>query len=723
MNRIFFKKVVPKEYLIRFFIIIFFFVSIVFILLYGTNTRGEFFKEGDISPKDIYAPHHIIVQTEIDQTATNRLIEERLKEQPTYFIKSEKTGELVLENINSLFDNARSLQSSQEPLPEKITKLKQSIGVPITETTLRSLLEYDNIEDLKARTAQVLNEILNSLIVKEEDKKLLKTQNKDAVIVYDESKKTEQTFSLENLLSQNDIKDFVKGLKTFNTLFDPRIKQPIIEIIAANIQPTIYFDALLNKEKQEILLKKIPPIYKQLDIKKYELIIEKGRRFAKEHILILKQLFRSETPYVYLRKVLGMVMVVFMLIFSFLFYLKVFEKEFFSQQKFLILVLSVTILLVLTGKLISFSGLSVFITPIPFGAMLISLLMGHRIALASGFLISILSGFSSGGSLNIVLIYLIGTLIAVIFMVRVRRRAIVLRAGFLVGLFQAVSIFAFLLLEGQALRDIFVSATFCLLSGFLSGAITLALLPIFEYTFGLTTDISLLELSDLNHPLIIVGNLAEAACDAIEAKSLLARVGSYYHDIGKLRMSRYFSENQPQDKDEHEKLTPTISKIIITNHVKEGIELAKKYKLNEDIIRFIREHHGTSLIHYFYQKALEETEDVESLKKESFRYPGPKPQTKEAAIVLLADAVEATSRTLTEPVPTKLKELVHEVINNKFIDGQLDECNLTLKDLNKIAENFLRILLGIFHARVEYPTLEKENQRVSIESETDKSTA
>ncbi|MBN1353060.1 MAG: HDIG domain-containing protein, partial [Candidatus Omnitrophica bacterium] len=205
------------------------------------------------------------------------------------------------------------------------------------------------------------------------------------------------------------------------------------------------------------------------------------------------------------------------------------------------------------------------------------------------------------------------------------------------------------------------------------------------------------------HHSIQVGNLAEEACDAIGANSLLARVGSYYHDIGKKEKAGYFVENEGTSASKHDKLTPSMSALIITNHTKDGIEIAKKYKLNRAITDFINQHHGTSLIYYFYQRALEKVKSDSELKEEEFRYPGPKPQTKETAIVLLADSVEASSRMLSDPTPARIKSLVQKIINNKFIDGQLDECDLTLKDLHNISESFVRVLTGVFHSRLEYP--------------------
>ena len=262
-------------------------------------------------------------------------------------------------------------------------------------------------------------------------------------------------------------------------------------------------------------------------------------------------------------------------------------------------------------------------------------------------------------------------------------------------------------------------------NGFVCAFVVTGILPVLEYIFKITTNISLLELSDLNHPLLkemvirapgtyhhslIVGNLAENAADAIGANSLLARVGAYYHDVGKLLKPEYFSENQMGFDDQHAELTPKMSSLIITNHIKDGLDLARKFKLSSAIQEFIQQHHGNSLTFYFYQRAIENESKEGEVKEEDFRYKSPLPQTKEVAIVLLADSVEAATRALSNQTPKKIKQTVQKIINNKFIDGQLDECDLTLKDLHNISESFSNLLAGIYHSRVEYPDTEKNDQ-------------
>ncbi|MFH0913008.1 MAG: HDIG domain-containing metalloprotein [Candidatus Omnitrophota bacterium] len=344
------------------------------------------------------------------------------------------------------------------------------------------------------------------------------------------------------------------------------------------------------------------------------------------------------------------------------------------------------------------------LSAILFGELELSLLL----VLASSVSIAYLAH-----DIHLGILFFISGLIASILVRNGRRRSIIIRTGFIVG---AVQILALFFIERFKIGYPIGYLMF-MLNGVVSAVIVIGILPIFEYLFSTVTNISLLELADFNQPVLqrmimeapgtyhhslIAGNLSEAACAAVGANALLARIGAYYHDIGKLDKPEYFIENQEKTS-KHDALSPSMSKMVIMNHVDKGIELAKKYRLNPRLIDFIRQHHGTSLVYYFYRKALETLEEDQEIKEEGFRYPGPKPNTKETAIVLLADSVEAATRSLKEHTPNNVKDLVHKVVNNKFIDGQLDECDLTLKDLERISEIFIRILSGIYHPRLTYP--------------------
>jgi len=310
-------------------------------------------------------------------------------------------------------------------------------------------------------------------------------------------------------------------------------------------------------------------------------------------------------------------------------------------------------------------------------------------------------------------IFMAGCSCAILLVNKAQKRTRVIQAGFICGLVQVISLVLFEhFWINQPHRYLMI-----LLISLVSGIIVLGILPIFEYLLQTVTNISLLELADSHHPLLqrmileapgtyhhslIVGNLSDTACTTIGANGLLARVGAYYHDIGKLQKPEYFIENQQIKKNLHDELSPTMSKLIIMNHIKEGLDLAKKYSLSPVLWDFIQQHHGNSLVYYFYRRALEGKEEDQEITEEGFRYPGPKPNSKETAVVLLADSVEAATRTLKDPTPAKIEEIVHKIINNKFIDGQLDECELTLKDIEKISSVFTKMLSGIYHSRVNY---------------------
>jgi len=359
---------------------------------------------------------------------------------------------------------------------------------------------------------------------------------------------------------------------------------------------------------------------------------------------------------------------------------------------------------------------SAYITPVAAFAMLAALLYRDlELALIFAVGLSVTAGLIFN-NLVLACTLLSGGIAGALFVWRARWRSRIIAAGFFTGLIQLL---AALSIAYASKPD--VLAKVCgtqLVNGFLCAFLVASLLPVFEFLFKVVTDVSLLELADFNHPLLkrlvleapgtyhhslMVGNLSEMAAEAVRANALLARVGAYYHDIGKLSKPEYFSENMDRCGNKHDHLSASMSKLVIMDHVKNGVELARKNRLNKEIVDFITQHHGTSLVYYFYRRAIEEKQVKEDVKEEVYRYPGPRPQTKETAIVLLADSVEAACRALEEPTAERIADIVHRIINNKFIDGQLDHCDLTLKDLDRIAATFIHILAGFYHSRVDYP--------------------
>jgi putative nucleotidyltransferase with HDIG domain len=329
-------------------------------------------------------------------------------------------------------------------------------------------------------------------------------------------------------------------------------------------------------------------------------------------------------------------------------------------------------------------------------------------------MLSLVIGVLNDFSFEYFFIHLTGSIAGIAALDTVRNRSDITRLGVKIALVNAFTVIIIHFFRLWPIRTLGLNLMWAGVSGMASALIVLGILPFLESFFSKTTNIKLLELADFNQPLLkrlmlespgtyhhslIMASLAEQAAEAIGANSLLARVGAYYHDVGKLSNPEYFIENQQANANPHDPLTPAMSSLVVISHVKEGMALARRYGIDKIIVDCIEQHHGTSLIHYFYHRALEQNKDITS---DNFRYPGPKPQRKETAILMLADAVEAASRSVEEPTPGRLKDTVEKVINNKFTDGQFSECPITLHDLGSIAESMAATLGGIYHARIEY---------------------
>jgi putative nucleotidyltransferase with HDIG domain len=359
----------------------------------------------------------------------------------------------------------------------------------------------------------------------------------------------------------------------------------------------------------------------------------------------------------------------------------------------------------------------IFGIPLAAGAMLVTLLFDFHTAIVFSFVISMFTGLWLQDAAFSIYTF-VGSLTAAFSVIRCRKRTAILRAGLYLAAVNILTVVTVLLFWGELFTS---KAPYSIVFGSVSAlsvvAVVSIVLPILEYLFKITTDISLLELLDLEHPLlkslmisapgtyhhsIIVGNLVESAAEAVNVNPLLARVCAYYHDIGKIKMPEYFIENLSTGPSKHDRLTPHMSSMILVSHVKEGVELARQYKLPMAVMEIIEQHHGTSLITYFYEKA-KGAENIEELSETDYKYPGPKPQNKVAALVMIADAVDAASRVLTDPTPQRITALVNKIINHIFLEGQLEECELTLKDISEIKKHFIYTLTGILHKRIDYP--------------------
>ncbi len=364
---------------------------------------------------------------------------------------------------------------------------------------------------------------------------------------------------------------------------------------------------------------------------------------------------------------------------------------------------------------------------IPIGAIaiLVTLLLHIRLAFLISVVLSIFCGVLYNLSFNAVFVAFFSSMAAMLAAQNVRHRSDMVRAGFHVVWVTALCLYGLSLFHFWPTPLMMHRLAWAGINGALCVIVSLALLPVLESFFSRITPITLLEVGDFNRPLLrrlmmeapgtyhhtlLVSALAEQAAEAIGANSLLCRVGMYYHDVGKLEHPEYFIENQTMRRSStekaalHDKLNPSISSLVIMSHVKDGVALARSHNVPEEVIRFIPEHHGTSLIKYFYMQALEHG-DEETPSADSYRYPGPRPHTKETVIGMLADSVEAASRALEEPTYERLRSLIEKIVNSKFMDGQFDQAPITLQDLRKIIDSFAAALSAIYHVRIEYPEM------------------
>ncbi|WP_296904693.1 HDIG domain-containing metalloprotein [Thermotoga sp.] len=385
------------------------------------------------------------------------------------------------------------------------------------------------------------------------------------------------------------------------------------------------------------------------------------------------------------------------------------------------------LLLILLGA--AFIGLSLpeigpFMTPLYIPVALMSLIFNFEIALTSGVLLSVVSMYRWYSDVSLMLPFLLMVFIAAKTLSKADRRLDVMKSSALTSLaLVGAHLFMKIALGIEYSQYDFLAA---LLNPILSGVMVLGILPYVEYTSRLYSNLGLIEFGNLNHPLlkmlamkapgtyyhsVIVANLAEAAAERIGANPTLARIGAYYHDIGKMKRPHFFTENIRDGKNPHEDITPSLSHLVLNEHVKYGIELARKHRLPLLVEFIIPQHHGTRSQKYFYYKAKQQFEDIP---EEEFRYPGPKPQFKEAAIIMLADSVEAASRSLKNPSVPQIKECVEDVISSIFFERQLDESGITLSELEKISDAFLQVLVNISSSRIEYPEEAKLQKVVRI---------
>jgi len=486
-------------------------------------------------------------------------------------------------------------------------------------------------------------------------------------------------------------------------------------IINATIRPNKFVDSEATDQKKQEARESVERVM----IRKGDIILREGEIVTADRMSLFKELgLLTTNSKMDLMLYAGIALLVLVLELIVVAYITVFNKELLNTVGILWMIALIFISVTIISKVLS--SISIFLMPVAAAAMLWAILTDARLSLILNLALTLLVSVITGNDITFIFMALVGGTVGIFSVLNTQQRGSIFISGFMVSLAHVMTVMGFGLINSSEVAGVLTIAFYGLLNGLFCAILTVGSLPLWESVFDVVTPLKLLELSNPNHPLlkkllieapgtyhhsIIVGNLSEAATGAVGGNALLARTGAFYHDVGKTSRPYFFKENQLTSENPHDKISPSLSSIIITSHVKDGLELAKKHKLPQEIANFIDQHHGNTLVAYFYHKA-KSGENGDMVEEESFRYKGLKPQTKETAIVMLADSVEAAVRSLSAPNKEKIEKLINKIIKDKLEDGQLEESNLTLGELQKIKQSFVKVILGIFHERIEYPDLD-----------------
>lgn len=502
-------------------------------------------------------------------------------------------------------------------------------------------------------------------------------------------------------------------------------------VVDHNMQENVFIDEEATQAERDRAADAVEPVMFQ----KGQNIVRAGEAVTAQQLAMLSSLGLLENTHVDTSMYLGMAMLVALMYGIILLYLYQFERDLLRQPKLILLLTTVLLVQMLLGLVIK--QINIYLIPVQMGTIIIAMLLRHRLALTFNIAAGVIAGIISTGNdgiltasmFQILLMSLFGGAAAVYLSRRANRRSMLIYAGFGIALVNFVTMMAAGVLTSANMTATLEAAVYGAGGGLLSAVLAVGLMPLIETMFNLVTPQVLLELSTPTQPLLrllqteapgthhhslLVANLAEAAADRVGANALLCRVGAYYHDIGKTRRAIFFKENQIDQPNPHDGMEPVVSAAILAAHVRDGLILADKYKLPQAVKDMIAQHHGDGVMAYFYYTA-KKAADAEGREVDirDFSYDGPKPQTKEAAILMMADTVEAATRTLQDRSRDNMKKMIEKLVKDKFESGQLMESPLTFRDLNEISDAFIRTLTGIYHERIEYPdmkALKKENE-------------
>jgi len=670
-------------------------------------------REGDIARERLVAPYDLRVEK--DEASLRREQQQAAAaEQPVFMVDARASADM--QNRFAAFQEkalAAVLDPSLRPA-DRAARLR-ALGVPLSDESAVGLAAPGRARRALESVGGWLHEVYDAGVTQEKRNGALLGYR--TVNLRDGEAETPRAASL--FFDRREALLLIERRARNAFLQDASGVRLVAEIAAPFVQPNVLYDRAETEWRRVQAQGKVPATLGF--VQKDELLVDANQRVTRDALLKLRSLRnleearRGRTEFLYPPVARMLLMLLFIAVFAT--YLRMELPAVYRDNAMLaVFTLLTAIVMLLTEAQVGMLGFSEFTVPLALAPLVVASLLEKRPALV--FTLTLAVAITAIGELRapFVAVAAMGGVTAVYSVSRLRHRWQFARASLTIALANLAAILAWDLARATPAQVLLNDAMWGGLNSFLSVSMAFLLLPPVEHLFGLTSDITLLELSDLNRSLLkrlqleapgtyhhsmVVGSLAEAAAEAIGANSLLARVSAYYHDIGKISKPEYYAENEPAaSRSRHEKLAPSMSTLVVKSHITDGLELARRERLPRAVQHAIPEHHGTMVMAFFYHKALESDPQA---RREDFCYPGPRPRSRETAILMLADGVEGASRALAEPTPSRIRGLVTRIIEERVQQGQLDECGLTPQELARIRESFVPVLTAIFHVRAPYP--------------------
>jgi len=719
MSKSFLKNILNKDNTKKGIILLMIFIATFLVLLTSLGPQKYNLRVGSISDVSIKAPFDVE-----DEITTEKRREQTAAEVKDITSYRSNVKEETRQSVDDLFLEVIEVNRDTKLDEVEVQRLEQSKGGLEEELINKKLQKLKSISQIRL-SDEDFTLLLNLTPKGANDLKefIIDVMNNIYDITNINEIKDEQTG--KTMIKPEDRGNAERNIESYfnKSTFPKSVKELGKSISYLLVRPNLVYDAKKTESLRQQARENVEPII----VRKGQYIIEDGDVVTEAQIAVLKEsnLLSGSGGNGSLSYISIAVMVIIIIAAQWI-YIYRFEKEVFFKNKLLILISLINIISLVLCR--SIELISPFIIPVAFAPMLLALLIKHNIAITISVINSAFIITAAGLDISMSILVVLNAVLGATFLKNMEQRNDILFTAFLIGIINSFLIGGMQLINQNIdIVTILANCLYVFLGALIAGILSIGFLPFLESIFDIVTNVKLLELSNPNHPLlkkllmespgtynhsVLVGNLSEMAAQAVGANSIIARVGAFYHDIGKIKRPYFFKENQ-RGENPHDNITPNLSTLIITSHVKDGVDLAKEHKLPMVIKDIIEQHHGVSLVKYFYITMKNTSENPEEVKEEDFRYPGPIPSSKEAAIVMLADGVEAAVRSINNPTKEKIEEMVSNIIKGRLNDGQLDNCDLTLKDLTKIKEAFLKGLGGIYHQRIEYPKLanNKNNEK------------